>query len=252
MKLRAWRRWPAMAGLCAAVWAAAAKEPPPDLVRRVAERESFSETVRGNYTYRQSVEIEELGAGGRLAGVYREVRDVTFTPAGERIEQLAGRPHHGLHRLKLTEEDFRDLREIQPLLLTRDRLFLYECRFRGEQTIEGVPYYVLQVRPRQILQGQRLFDGFLYIDQEDYSIVRLEGRAEPQIFSTREENLFPRFTTIREKVAEGVWFPVYTHADDTLPFRGGPLRMRMKIRYSGYQRFGSESTILFEDRETPR
>ena len=39
---------------------------------------------------------------------------------------------------------------------------------------------------------------------------------------------------------------IHTHADDILPFRTGPLRMRMTIRYSDYQRFTAESSIIFE------
>ncbi len=236
-----------------AIWFAAtalAAEPPLDLIRRVAERESFSESVRGHYTYRQTVTIDEFASGRGTSGQYREVRDVTFTPAGERLEQVVGKPVLNLARLRLTDEDFRDLREIQPLLLTKDRLFLYQCQIRGEQTFEGVPYFVLKVSPRQILDGQRLFEGFLYIDQKDYSIVRLEGRAVPQILGTRQENLFPQFTTVRQAVAEGVYFPVLTYADDTLAFRTGPLRMRMKVQYSNYQRFGSETKIEFDTKET--
>ncbi|MGH9630675.1 MAG: hypothetical protein ACRD7E_20370, partial [Bryobacteraceae bacterium] len=59
------------------------------------------------------------------------------------------------------------------------------------------------------------------------------------------ENLFPHFTTIREKIGE-YWFPMHTYADDTLPFHTGPLRIRMTIRYSNYQRFGAESKITIE------
>jgi hypothetical protein len=221
--------------------------PPPDLVRRVAERESESEKIRGNYTYRQTVTIEEMGDRGNRVGTYREDRDITFTPAGERSDVMVGKPMQNLVRLKMTEEDFRDIREIQPLLLTRERLFMYQVKFKGEQDVDGATCFVLQVTPRQILDGQRLFEGFLYVDQTDFSIVRMEGRAVPQIFSTRQENLFPHFTTIREKKDQGVWFPVYTHADDTLPFRNGPLRLRMKIEYSNYKRFGSDSTIRFEE-----
>ena len=39
------------------------------------------------------------------------------------------------------------------------------------------------------------------------------------------------------------WFPVYTYADDTLFFRGGPQRERLRIAYSNYQWFGVESTF---------
>ena len=43
------------------------------------------------------------------------------------------------------------MREIQPLVLTEDRLWNYETKFCSEETMDGVDCCVLQVRPRQIL-----------------------------------------------------------------------------------------------------
>lgn len=224
-----------------------AAEPPPDLARRVAERETQSEYERSNYTYKQSVLLQELDKNGAEIGQYREVREVIFSPTGERTERLTSGPFNGLKRLKMTEEDFRDLREVQPFLFTTAQLWVYESKYKGEENIDGIDCFVLQVRPRQILQGQRLFDGLFWVDQRDYSIVRSEGQAVPQILSTRaeKENLFPHFTTVRSKVGE-FWFPQHTHADDTLFFRTGPQRIRLTVRYSNYQRFGAESKITLE------
>jgi hypothetical protein len=151
-----------------------------------------------------------------------------------------------LVRLKLTEEDFRDIREVQPFLLTKDQMFLYETTFRGEESVDGVDCFVIQVRPRQILQGQRLFDGMFWVDKKDYSIIRSEGQAVPQIVTTKNENLFPHFTTVRLKVDGDFWFPVVTYADDTLQFRNGPQRIRLTIRYTNYRKFGADSKITFE------
>ena len=123
---------------------------------------------------------------------------------------------------------------------------MYETKFRGEEKMEEVDCWVLQVRPRQILQGQRLLDGLLWISKKDYSVVRTEGQAVPQIRSSKSENLFPRFTTVRTPVDGKHWFPIYTHADDTLYYRTGPQRIRMNIRYSNYKRFGAETSITFE------
>ena len=194
--------------------------------------------------YRQTVTIEELDNNGAVRGAYREVRDIVFSPKHERTEELVGQPSNGLKQLLMTDEDFHDVREIQPLVLTEDRLWNYETRFRGEESVDGVDCWVLQVRPRQILAGQRFFDGLLWVDKKDYNIVRMEGRAVPEIRTTKSENLFPRFTTIRKPVDGAHWFPVYTYADDTLQFRAGPQRERLRIAYSNYRRFRVESTII--------
>jgi hypothetical protein len=218
-------------------------DPPANLAKLVAHRESETEAERNEYTYRQTVTIEELDNNGGARGQYREVRDIIFSPKHERSEQLIGKAVNNLKNLIMTEEDFRDVREIQPLVLTEDRLFNYETKLRGEENIDGVDCWVMQVRPRQILEGQRFFDGTLWVDQKEYNIVRMQGQAVPQIRSMKSENLFPRFTTIRRPIDGKHWFPTYTYADDTLQFRTGPQRERLRIAYSEYKRFGAESTF---------
>jgi len=193
------------------------------------------------------VTIDEFDGHGAKSGGYNEVRDIIFSPRQERTEQMVGKPFDSLSRLKLTEEDFRDIREVQPFLLTTDQVFLYEAHFRGEEAMDGVDCYVIQIRPRQILQGQRLFDGMLWVSKLDYSIIRSEGEAVPQIRTLKNENLFPHFTTLRQKVDGDFWFPVTTYADDTLYFRTGPQRMRLVIRYSDYKKFGADSKITFQN-----
>jgi hypothetical protein len=221
-----------------------AQEPPANLAKLAAHRETETEAERNQYMYRQSVTIEELEEGGRMRGDYHELRDVIFSPTGERTEQTIGKPRNALKNLILTDEDFRDIRDIQPLVLTDERLWNYETKFKGEENVDNVDCWVLQVRPRQILDGQRLFDGMVWIEKQGYNIVRMTGRAVPQIRTLKTENLFPSFTTIRKPIDGKHWFPVYTYADDTLQFRGGPQRERLKIEFSGYKRFGAESTFI--------
>lgn len=220
-----------------------AQEPPPNLAKLVAQRETETEKERNEYTYRQTVTVEELDDRGGMRGDYREIRDIIFSPAHERTEQLIGKPENRLKFLIMTPEDFRDIRDIQPLVLTEDRLWNYETKFRGEEIVDDTDCWVLQVRPRQILQDQRFFDGMVWVDKKEYNIVRMEGRAVPEIRSTKSENLFPRFTTIRKPIDGKHWFPIYTYADDVLQFRSGPQRERLRIAYSNYKRFSAESTF---------
>lgn len=222
-----------------------AADPPRDLARRIAERESASEQERAQYLYKQTLAIEEFDKRNAKAGEYTERREVVFLASGERTERITQKAVDRLVRLKLTPEDFRDIQEIQPLLLTRDRLWLYQTEPRGEETVDGIPCWVLAVKPRQLLDGQRLFEGLLWAAQTDFSIIRSHGKAVPQLLSKKEENLFPLFTTIRHRMDSGHWFPRITFADDTLPFRSGPLRIRMKIEFLQYQRFGVESSVQF-------
>ena len=145
----------------------------------------------------------------------------------------------------MTPEDFADIRNIQPFVLTTDQLWNYDVDFKGGEPVENMDCWVLRIRPRHILSGQRLFDGMLWVRKDDLSVIRSEGQAVPQIVTTKQENLFPRFVTTRKPV-NGFWFPAVTAADDTLYFRSGPIREKLTIRYGDYKRFGSSSVVTFD------
>lgn len=228
--------------MAAAAWA---QEAPPNLAKKIAHQESETQAARAEYNFRQTLAFAELDTRGASTGEYRDERDVILSPEHERTERIIGKPLLTLKHLKMTDEDFQDIRGIQPFVMTEDQLWIYETKFRGDETIDGIDCWVLQVRPRQVLQGQRLFDGMLWADKKDFSIVRLEGQAVPQIMTVKSQNLFPRFTTVGEMI-DGHRFPVFTFADDTLPFSSGLQRVRMTIRYSQYKRFGADSVIKFD------
>ena len=228
-----------------------AAEPPPGFLKKLAQRETENALARENYTYRQSVTIQEFNDQGLVTGEYHEVRDITFSPNRVRYEQVVERARNTLTRIRLTPEDFADIRNIDPYLLTSDEVPLYEAQYKGEETIDGVRCFVEYVRPRQILSKQRFFEGTLWVRESDLAVIRSEGQAVPQINTLREQNLFPHFTTIRREI-DGKWlFPIQTYADDTLFFRDWPQRIRMIIRYMDYRKFGAESTVTFGNQPQP-
>jgi len=227
-----------------------AADPPANLAKRVAQRETETAAERSHYTYTQSVRLQEMDARGSAMGEYRETREVIFSPTGERSERFVGEPASTLKNLIMTEEDFADIRDIQPFVMTTDQLWNYDVDFKGEEPVDvgsgaSLSCWVLRIRPKHILSGQRLFDGMLWVKQDDFSVVRSEGQAVPQIVTTKKENLFPRFSTVR-KLVNGFWMPSVTSADDTLYFRSGPIREKLVIRYTSYQKFGSDTTITFD------
>jgi hypothetical protein len=61
-------------------------------------------------------------------------------------------------------------------------------------------------------------------------VVKSQRLAVSQERGGKHENLFPHFTTTRRKV-DGHWFPSLTLGDDTLLFRSGPLRERLRLRF---------------------
>ena len=106
-----------------------AKDPPPDLAKRVAHRESETAEERRQYAYTQSVRLQEIDGHGTQTGEYREVREVIFSPTGDRTERFSGQPVSRLKNLVMTPEDFADIRNIQPFVMTEDQFRIYEVQY---------------------------------------------------------------------------------------------------------------------------
>jgi hypothetical protein len=229
-----------------ALAAAQVKAPPRELLREVAAHGTQFEQELGRYLYRQKFQFFELDKRGAPGGHYSDVRDILFDDEGERTESFVGHPVSNLNRIRLTEEDFRDIREVQPFVLTEDNLWIYETQYKGEEAIEGEPCYVFRIQPRQVLEGLRLLDGLVWISIEHHQVVKVAGKPLPQIYKANTENLFPNFSTVYAPVDGKYWFPVRTLADDFLPFSSGAQHVRYTIEYLNYKRFGAESSIQFE------
>src|ERR1700678_4812208 len=67
---------------------AAAEDPPANLTRLIAARETETAQAQSNYTYRQTVTLDEMNPSGLAQGTYREIRDIIFSPAAKRSEQM--------------------------------------------------------------------------------------------------------------------------------------------------------------------
>jgi len=242
-------RWPCLTALvCCGL---GAQDPGREFFREAAGRATQLKAARDHYTYRQSVVFQELDPRGTEVGRYSEVREVIFLPAKGREEVVVGRPLLTLKNLKLTEEDFRDIREVKPFVLSLEELPWYRVDYRGREKMDEWDCFVYRVAPRQVFEGQRLFEGLIWVSENDRQIVRAEGRPVPQIHRLKGENLFPHFTTIYRPLDGRYWFPVRTLADDTLHFRSGPQRLRLTVRYDDYKRFGAESAIQYQGAVVP-
>ncbi len=229
--------------------ALAQQKPPRGLPRQIAANGSRFEKEFQNYTYRQRFSFTEIGRRGAAMGFYREVREIFFTPQGQRSERFVGRPVENLNRMRLTEEDFRDLREVQPFVLNQDNLWMYRLTYKGVEELGGKPCFVYRLQPNQVLDGQRLLDGLIWVSREDQQLVQVSGKPVPQIYRDGVENLFPNFMTIYAPVDGQFWFPLKTEAADVLPFKTGSQAIRYSISYEDYRRFTVESSIEFDEDE---
>jgi hypothetical protein len=235
----------------AAALSAAAQAPLPDLspdeiIRRFAAKEAEFRKARENYTYHQSVKMEELDPGGSVQGKWEIASDIIFGPNRQREEKVTYAPMITLRNLTLTPQDEQDLRNVQPFVLTTEDIGKYDIRYVGKQKLDEIDCYQFSVKPKTMVKGERYFEGDIFVDDRDLQIVKTYGKGVG-LLKKNEDNQFPKFETYREQIDGKYWFPTYTHADDTLHFRTSSQRIRMTVKYENYKRFGADTSITFGD-----
>jgi hypothetical protein len=214
-------------------------QPVDEIIKHFAAKEAEFKVERDNYTYTQAFSIQTIDDEGRPDGEHRETADIIFTPEGKRIEHVTFAPMDTLQRITMSEQDYDDVRNVQPFVLTTTDLPKYNVTYVGRQQVDELSTYVFDVAPKVIEKKQRYFQGRVWVEDKDLQIVMTDGKAVPDIITKNNENVFPRFRTYRQNIEKGYWFPVYTRSDDYLHFRSGDIHIRMTIRYSNYKRYGS-------------
>jgi hypothetical protein len=234
----------------AALLAADLPDPSPaeveSIIEKFSQKESEFAQARENYTYRQTARILELDLGGRTVGRWEMVWDVIFSADGRKTERVVKSPVPTLRNLVLTPEDEKDMRDVQPFVLTSKEVGNYWVRYLGRETLDEIGCYVFAVKPKKMEQGQRYFTGMIWVDDRDLQIVKSYGRARG-LLKKNSEQQFPKFETYREQIDGKYWFPTYTAANDTLYFGSGPQPIRQTIKYDDYKQFKSDVKITFGD-----
>ena len=223
-----------------------------EIIKRFAVKEKEFKEARDQYTYRQDVKVMTLD-GDTPDGMYQQVFDVTFDDKGRKIKNVVFAPQPTLQRIMMTEEDFDDIENRLPFVLTSDEIAEYDILYVGQQKQDELNTYVFDVAPKQIVGKKRYFSGRIWVDDHDFQIVETYGKTVPDIHKGKNsENLFPKFTTWREQVDGQYWFPTYTRAEDTLQFAMGGVKIREIIKYTNYKRFGSKSRIIYDGQEVQK
>jgi hypothetical protein len=225
---------------------------PEEITQRFAAKEKEFKEALAQYAYRQSVKVQTL-EGSTPDGEYQQVFDVSFDDAGHKIKNVVFAPQSSLQRIQMTEEDFADIENRLPFVLTSDEINEYSILYKGQQQEDELHCYVFDVAPKQIVGKKRYFQGRIWVDDHDFQIVKTYGKTVPDIRKKKgNENLFPSFTTYREQIDGTYWFPTYTRADDDLHFSGGDVHIREIVKYENYRKFGSKVKITYDGKELPK
>ncbi len=224
---------------------------PEEIIRKFAAKEKEFREAREHYTYRQAVKMQTLD-GDTVDGQYEQTFDVTFDDRGRKLKNVVYAPQNTLVRIGVTSEDLDDIENRLPFVLTSDEIGEYDIVYAGQQQQDELHCFVFDVAPKRIEKNRRYFQGRIWVDDHDFQIVKTYGKTVPDIRKKNGENLFPKFTTWRQQIDGKYWFPTYTRAADTLHFSNQDVRIREIVKYTNYQRFGSNVKITYAGQEVKK
>jgi hypothetical protein len=211
-----------------------------DVIRRFGAAESGAKQSRLHYTFKQEVLMQTL-SGKDVTGEFHEVTNISYDEKGRRKEEVTFAAQNSLRGIQLTAEDMEDIRVFMPLLLPGEDLPQYGVTYAGQQHVDDLETYVFHIEPKREEKGRRYFQGRIWVDAQDFQIVKVCGKSGPDKIPKKKgqrPDLHPTFVTYRQEVDGHSWFPAYTRSDDTLRFQAGSVRVRETIKYSGYKRVG--------------
>ena len=226
-----------------------------EIIQRFSAKEKEFKEAYDQYGYRESAKMETLD-GNTVDGQFQEVFDVSFDDQGHRVKDVVFAPLPTLQRLVMTRQDYDDLENGFPMVLTSDQISDYDVLYVGQQQEDELHCYVFDIAPKQVDPKKRYFQGRIWVDDHDFQIVKTYGQMVPETHLNKkgkgQENLFPKFTTWRQQIDGKYWFPTYTRADDSLHFATGDVHVREIVKYENYKRFGSNVKITYEGKEVPK
>jgi len=223
-----------------------------EIVKKFGERESAFNRARQSYIFRQSVKVQTISEeNNRPDGEYQQVTDITFDKTGRREERVVFAPQNTLERVMMSPTDFEEIEHRLPFVLTTEEMSQYDITYLGRQKVDDLDTYVFSAGPKTLEKGKHYFEGKVWVDQQDFQIVLVNGKTVPQDMRRGHEDLQPPFTTYYEQVDGKYWFPTYTKAEGTLhfPAANGSLsqdvHMRNIVRYTDYKQFHATSRIIY-------
>jgi hypothetical protein len=204
--------------------------PVPQIIEKLAANEDVMKKAFENYTFTQTIRVEELGDPG---GKFTATGEVYIRPDGSRYWRINAPPLSNTKFVHVSIEDVRAIIGFPAFSLTSDEIGDYNFLYAGQDKLDELNTYVFQVKPKMLSRSRRFFEGVIWVDDHDLAIVKTYGKFVSEFEGAANGSRLPfkMFETYRENFQGKYWLPTYTNSDDYLDQPDdAQLHLRLVIR----------------------
>jgi hypothetical protein len=248
MTKQSFQRVPVIAALLATLWLVAvpvgsqAQEAPSlpleEIVEKFTQKESDYAGAHSLYQYTLTIRVQELDEEGDVVGEFEQEGTVEFGRRGQRTMRLTTNPRTDLVHLNISRIALEELSRIPLFLLRPEDKEKYDITYLTSERVDEVITYLFRIRPKGVPRViENLFEGVVWVDSEQYDIVRVQGRLRPAHDNGPLGRYFQRMEIYRQPVDDFL-FPTYVRSDDIVRAVGGEgtVRARLIVRFKDHKR----------------
>jgi hypothetical protein len=209
--------------------------PPDEIVRRFSAQEDAYARALGNYTYRRTVRLQELGPDGRPAGQSEVVTEIAVGDDGSRRQRPVSRSDSTLHVLELEPDALEALGRMATFPFGESQVSDYNFVYQASEPVDDLTTYVFRVTPKKLDRTHAYFSGLIWVDDHDLAVVRSFGKWVTELGDyTLPELPFNMYDTERQPVSNKYWMPAYSRSDATVSQKDGSVPVRLVIIWDKY------------------
>lgn len=206
--------------------------PADEIIRRFTQNEDRIKKAYDAETFVQAVKVKELADQG---GEFSVTGQVYTKRDGQRYERIPNPAVTTLQFTAFSTEDVKTLARIPLFALTTDHLPLYRLTYEGQEKLDQINTFVFRVQPKQLELHRRLFEGVVWVDDQDLAIVKSYGQFISASGDAGYTLPFKMFETYRENLQGHLWFPTYVTSDDHLKTPQGDVLLQLVIRSTDFK-----------------
>jgi hypothetical protein len=209
---------------------------PAEVLARAEESGKRAWDALRKYTYYAELTLETVSLAHIITAKYYRFSKISYDGQGNEQEKILETTSTLPSDLSVASNSVNRLLRVYSFMVTPETMKQYDFAYVGRESIDELSTFVFDVKPKVRMpdpekSSERYLQGRVWIDDEDFLVVKVAGLALPEQRNRRA----PKFETYFQN-HDNFWFPAYTKADYDVVAGRRPTRVIITVRFTSYGR----------------